>query len=235
MRALVLFSAKNTPGKHDATGCFEPEAKRFARIHGLSPACVRGLDLVGIPYPHRKRLTAQLIHDAGSLAPLDALAFFGHGWANGIQFGYRRHEIPDLCALISNSATRDVILILYACLTAENDTPDHLIDSVGPGTDGGFADLLRDELVRSGATRGHCRVDAHKTRGHATYNPFFVRFEGRDDVVKGSVGGEWIVSPASPDWPRWVAALHDSASTLRYRFPFMTREQIAAELRGVPT
>lgn len=234
MRALVIYSSVNSPNLNDAIGAFVPESRFFAKTHALDASLIRGFDLVNTTYSQRKRAVGQAILDAGSVYRLDSVIFFCHGWSTGLQAGWRRHELIDLVSLLSRSCSSTVKIALYACLTAENDTPDHLIQSVGPGTDGGFADILRDELVRANLTR--CQVDAHKTRGHATWNPFLVRFSGVDVVDRstGGIGGKWLITPQSELWSRWVDKLNDRAAIglLRYRFPYMTADQIVAELRG---
>jgi len=236
MNTLVLYSAKNTPGKSDATGAFEPEAKAFARTHDVPKDRVVGMPLVGMPKAVRMRRTLEAIHAANRNEPLDCLALFGHGWPDGIQFGFNRDDIPEFAGRLAVSCSQDLRVVLYACLAAENDVRDRNHKDVGPGTDGGFADLLRDELVRWGVKR--CQVDAHKFAGHTSMQPFVVRFLGSmvEDLNKGGVGGAWLVAPGSEYWKAWVKKLRGKARKghLRYRFPFMSELQIKAELAGLP-
>jgi len=155
---------------------------------------------------------------------------FGHGWPDGIQFGFRRSDLYELAARLAVSCAEDVRVILYACLAAENDVRDRDHANVGPGTDGGFADLLRDDLASWGKNR--CQVDAHKTAGHAAWNPYVVRFRGE----AGTMGGYWLVAPGSELWPKWIKKMRGRAvkNHLRYRFPLMSELQIKAELAGLP-
>jgi hypothetical protein len=238
MNTLVLYSAKNTPGKSDATGAFIPEAKAFirTRIESGDDVTSMNMALVGLPRWRRKKLTDEAIYSFVRNRTLDCLALFGHGWPDGIQFGFRRSDIGELVARLAMNCSQDLRVVLYACLAAENDVRDRDHKNVGPGTDGGFADLLRDELVRWGVY--NCVIDAHKTAGHASWNPYVVRFRGDavEDLNKGGVGGAWLVAPGSEYWKAWVKKLRGKARKghLRYRFPFMSELQIKAELAGLP-
>jgi len=231
---LVLYSNKNSRGKHDATGAFIPEAKKFAKLHAVPKENVIGMKLVGVPKWKRKERTLNIIHNAGTYRDLDAIACFGHGWPNGIQFGLTRPDISTLCALLKRKAAKDLKIVLYACLAAENDVRDSKRVELGPATDGGFADELRDQMVRECIKYGW--VDGHKTAGHTSWNPYLVRF--RCDAVMselcGAVGGAWLVQPGSEYWSKWISKLKVNAAGMRYRFPFMSELQIKAELAGLP-
>lgn len=230
---LVLYSSKNTKGRKDATGAFIPEAKRFAKAHGVPKDQVVGIDCIGRSYAKRREQAFQIIHDTGAEAPLDCLACFCHGWPDGIQFGITREHVVNFAALLGRKMNPNAVVVLYACLTAENDERDLMHGQVGPGTDGGFADLLRDELVWYDVDRGW--VDAHKTAGHVTWNPFVVRFTGKQVKfpIFGAEGGAWIVQPGSASWKNWIAALRSSRiDGLRYHFPFMSEAEIIKSLDG---
>jgi hypothetical protein len=231
---LVLYSNKNSRGKHDATGAFIPEAKKFAKLHSVPKENVIGMTLVGVKKSVRMERTLNAIHDAGIQRPLDCIAFFGHGWPNGIQFGLTRPDIPTLCALLKRKSSKNLIVVLYACLAAENDVRDKKITELGPATDGGFADELRDQMVRECITQGW--VDGHKTAGHTSWNPYLVRFlcSSVKSELYGAVGGAWLVEPGSDYWSKWVNRLSINTKGFRYRFPFMTEFQVKAELAGLP-
>ena len=145
---LVLYSNKNSKGKKDATGAFIPEAQKFAELQGVPKEKLVGMPLVGVSRKARFKRTLETIYVAGREAPLDMIAFFGHGWPSGIQFGVRKKDIPTLVNTINGS--NEFRVCLYACLTAENEKRDRDHESVGPGTDGGFADVLRDALSEKG-------------------------------------------------------------------------------------
>jgi len=229
---LVIYSNTNTGKKHDASGAFIPEAQAFQAAHNI-PDC----NMVGIKCPRIKKSTRrkqvyEAIERVSQDYPLDAIAFFGHGWPDGIQFGINREHIPELVSHMDGCCTQEVKVTLYACLAAENDVRDKQIKKLGVATDGGFCDVLRDEMVRQGFTAGH--VDGHKTSGHTLVNPYWVRFlcENVDDPEFGAVGGAWLVAPRSILWKPWVNALRDRDKGLGYRFPFMDELDIKAELMG---
>jgi hypothetical protein len=249
MHCIAFVTDRNTSGKHDATGAFIPAAHAWAEVHG---GRVVPVQCVG------KTPLARRNHVIATLRALDSIlghvAFFGHGWPDGIQFGFYRWNSDTLAAAISDRVnTQDgVSVALYTCLTAENDVvdADARPERAGVATDGGFADVLRDNLVRCGVTSGH--VDAHKTAGHAAFNPNVIRFEcynpsvdsfgvalstvNTGEIVESDmrgIGGQWIVAPGSALWHAWVMALGpQSTSTMRYRFPMMTVAEIEAELRA---
>lgn len=227
---LVFYSSTNAKGKHDATGAFIPEAKAFKKLHNIPDENFIGVKCVGVPTVRRRRIVLDTIHDRGSEQLLDAVAFFGHGWPRGIQFGFNRDHVDELAALLERKASNDVRIVLYACLAAENDKRDSKVEGVGPATNGGFADELRDAMVLAGISEG--LVDAHKTAGHTTWNPYVVRFlcKNVDAPDYGGVGGAWLVAPRSEHWRDWIRALRNKSGGLRYRFPFMSQFEILAEL-----
>lgn len=227
---LAIYSNTNSHGKSDASGAFIPEAKAFAELHGLQPANLVGLRLPHVAKTKRRQQTLDAIAEAARNQPLTAIGLFGHGWPDGIQFGFNRKHIPELAECIADNSYGDVKVTLFACLAAENDVRDKNVNNLGPATDGGFADLLRDEMVRQGLTRGW--VDGHKTAGHTSWNPYLVRFlcEDVDDPEMGATGGAWLVAPRSQLWRKWVNRLRDKKSGLRYRFPFMTEMEVKSEL-----
>ncbi|MCP4642601.1 MAG: hypothetical protein GY851_19305 [bacterium] len=227
---LVLYSDTNVAGKHDASGAFAPEAEAFAKFHGVYRGNVIGMCL---PRVRRSTRRARVYHALSEARNLRTVVFFGHGWPDGIQFGFLREDIPDLVDHLRVSCAPDVRVVLYACLAAENDKRDNHRGEPGPATDGGFCDLLRDEMVRQGLDGGW--VDGHKTAGHTSFNPYLVRFyaEDVDDPEFGAVGGSWIVQPRSRLWRAWVNALRNKKVGLRYQFPVMEGHAIRRILRGV--
>lgn len=227
---LVFYSNTNVQGRKDATGAFIPEAREFRKCHGIPKENFIGIKCPKVKLPIRREQVFSKIEEIGSQRPINSIAFFGHGWPQGIQFGIRRGEIPKLVELLAEYATNDVRLVLYACLAAENDVRDKEIGKLGPATDGGFADELRDNMVRAGISNGI--VDAHKTAGHTSWNPYVVRFLCSDVVTPeyGGTGGAWLVEPRSESWRSWVKALKDKKRGLRYRFPYMSQYEILSEL-----
>jgi len=227
-KILVFYSSTNAKGRHDATGAFIPEAKKFQREHSIPLKNMIPVECVGIRKGVRR---TRVLEELSQRESLQAIAFFGHGWPKGIQFGFGKQHIQSLSKALAESCVSSVKIILYACLAAENDIRDGEIGAPGPATDGGFADELRDQMVREGLRTGH--VDAHKTAGHTSWNPYVVRFKC-DNVMSdtyGAVGGAWLVEPSSESWKSWVKALR-SKNGLRYRFPFMSELEIKSELSG---
>lgn len=231
---LVIYSNTNSRGKSDATGAFIPEMKAFAKIHDVPKENVVGIRCPRVNKAKRRRQVYAAITKATRFGQLDAIAFFGHGWPQGIQFGFNRSHIPDLVWCMKDCCLPGVKVILFACLAAENDVKDKKVTGLGPVTDGGFCDLLRDEMVRQEINRGW--VDGHKTAGHTSWNPFLVRFlcEDVDDPEFGAVGGAWLVAPRSELWKKWIKALKNQKTGMRYRFPFMSEMAIKLELAGYP-
>lgn len=206
MSILAFAPMHNTPGKRDATGAFQPEARAFVKLHG---GIIALIDNHARPLVQRRQ-----VHAAISEVGPSVVAFFCHGWRTGIQFGIGMAHLDALAAAISGASYGPTIA-LYCCSTGSGP---------GIGGDGGFADWFRDALCRAGAD--FCQIDAHTTAGHCTRNPNVRRFEGMGSPT-GGVGGYYIVAPKSALWSRWRAAL---AGDLRLRFPMMSVGEIHREL-----
>jgi hypothetical protein len=231
-RDMLLFvSSVDTKGRKDASGAFVPEARGFAKENGIPESNIVMVDCVKKKASVRADVVRmELLRRKG--AGLRAIAFFGHGWPSGIQFGYNLKNCDSLASLISGCSLADVKIGLFACLAAENSVRDVERKKIGPATDGGFADRLRDSLVRNGIEKGW--VDAHKTAGHTTWNPYVVRFLCEDvvDPEYGAVGGGWIVEPGSKYWKEWVAALRNNFDGLRWGYLFEEELHIKQRLDG---
>lgn len=228
MKALILYPQHNTPGDKDATGAFQPEGRKYAaRLRELHPGAVtveRAFDNhLGLAQ-RRKQVEGFIEHGPGNggVGHWDVVAFFCHGLRNSIQTGHTKQTVERLADSLSYRAQGVLRVPLYACSAASGlDVPG------GPGGDGGFADTLRDALNRRGY-RGS--VDAHKTGGHTTWNPFVRRF-WLDGSGQNLLGGDWLVAPGSPLWKSWVRKLgKGSKDTLRYDFPLLDIAEIAARV-----
>lgn len=223
---LCITPSANTPGKSDATGAFIPEARAYAAHHGYDPqAVVRSFDprlnLAG------RRAAVNAILRAVRV-PVHTLAIFCHGYRRGLQTGHQLEHVNELAAMLQVNAKPDAWVLLYACETGRDSDEDTQDDRLpGPGGDGGFADALRDACERKGLG---ISVMGHTTAGHCTQNPNARRFA----PSTGGKGGEWYVHTSEPLFRPWARALRDQKSTLRYRFPQMTREAIVAELVPPP-
>lgn len=231
MNSLVFYSSKNSDGKTDASGAFVPEAKSFAKRHNIPVCDVIGVDCTKRNSPGKRREV--VMDEIAKRSNLDLLAFFGHGWPDGIQFGLKRIHVQYLVKVIGMHSNPGLKVGLFACLTAENDVREADHRNVGPGTDNGFADCFRDEMVRCGMSGGW--VDAHKTAGHTNWNPYVVRFMCEDvkDPQYGAEGGSWLVSPGSLYWKRWCRALKNKATFFRYDFMLMDELEIMEALAGM--
>lgn len=170
----------------------------------------------------------------------EAIAFFCHGLRDLLQTGhakdtkrrpaYRRVEsFAETLARVSSNAPS---IALYACDAARDDDSDSKDDTEGgPGGDGGFADELRDAMLRVRSFFGGW-IDAHATPGHTTLNPFVRRFDLvalPHERVTGRVGGDWIVDPDDRErWRSWRRALGTTKikGAMRLAFPTLTRSEI---------
>lgn len=218
MRALVFAPAQNTPGKHDATGAFQPEAQAFC-AQVSSPGGVHLFDNTA-PLAARKKQCAGWLASTPELA--EVVAFFCHGWKDGFQAGWRTQDTASLADSLKAACVSGPRILLYACDTgrdADGDQADDL--EPGPGGEGGFADSLRMACVKIGMRP---TIIAHARAGHCTRNPW-VRVFRPDEAG----GGAWAVEPHSELWPRWQRAL---TGTLRFRFPFLTPAELDSELRS---
>ncbi len=221
MHLLCLVPDANSPGKKDVTGAFHPEAVAFCRHHGVNPAkAIARFPTKGTLAARRAVTTRTLAASAG----LDVVAFFCHGWANGIQAGFQLASVRALASLCSAALVVDGHVLLYACDAGRDNDADQADDlEEGPGGDGGFADELRDGCETFGR---RVTVVAHAATGHCCMNPHVRMFEPE----RMGRGGRWVITPGTRLWPRWVRAMRDPDGTLRYRFWGMSFEEIAEEL-----
>lgn len=118
---------------------------------------------------------------------VEAIGFFCHGWATGIQAGIKNPHIDELAEALKRFPDLHTIC-LYCC-------------SCAAGTRNGersFAAKLRDT---TGLRDLHLTVWAHATKGHTTRNPDVIVFE------ESYNGGYYPVPRGSSRWPAWVKAL----------------------------
>ncbi len=215
MRGLIFIPDRDTDGKRDYSAVFRPEAEKFGALHGES--AIVEIDISRKPIFRRSDVLRELEGHRGQ--GLDYVAFFCHGWSRGIQAGHDLGNVAELASAILSATSARVVVPLYCCSTAGSP----LTGAVGG--DGGFADKLRDTLAKAGAT--DCRVYGHDRAGHATRLPYVRVFSGALHN-----GGEWVTDPKSPRWRKWVTRLR--GSNLRFRFPFLSRQEIEAELDSIP-
>lgn len=227
---LIFVPTHNAEGKKDVTGAFLPEAKAFGEL-AKRASIVQFDNSKGLPMRRAQVLKAikeryaAVLDAKGSSGPsFSSVAFFCHGWMDGIQAGFQRRHAPELAeAIIGLCGTARLTIPLFCCSTGEDPQADPLT-AVGTGDDS-FADKLRDAMCVGGAS--HCRTVGHTTVAHATKNPMVLFMDGMGSMV-GGVGGYPPVSPKSPLWIKWKKALQ--STDLRFRMPYMSVAEIHAEL-----
>lgn len=213
-RALCLAPAFNTPNRKDASGAFQPEARAFVASQQL--AATIALFDSNRALADRRYECARII---ARQTDLDVIALFCHGWRDGVQAGWRIPNAGHLADLLVLASRPTSTVILYACDAARDQDADRKDDTQpGPGGTGGFADVL-DERMRARGWQG--RLFAHSTPGHTTTNPY-VRCWAPGER------GQWVIEPSSADWRPWRAALQGD---LRFRFPFLTRDEVRSVLQ----
>ncbi len=215
---IVFCPSHNRPGVNpdterpwvDATGAFQPEARAFAKLHGIDHV---------VQFDSRKPPEERGIDVAAALRTYpdaEVVAIFCHGGKTSLQVGLSAYSLAAELARFRSLHT----VILYACDTgrdADKDRADDLLP--GPGGDGGYADTLRDELA---VTFGRAvTVYAHAKDGHCSWNPYWRRFSPATQS-----GGEWVIPPPTkadraaqgPAWRAWRKLLRE-APGFRFRFP----------------
>ena len=168
---------------------------------------------------------------------LNTLAFFCHGWSNGIQAGVTIKTLPKFLDALEKSFQIDTGLQvnLYCCSTGDDPednskqaagTPNQNKEAFNVG-DNSFADAFRDQLCARNYRE--CKVVAHTTVGHATQNPYAVFFEGAGSPV-GGTGGQMPVTPKNGKlWKTWKRLLRGK-TTFRFDYPFMSIADIHGHL-----
>jgi len=209
--------ADGTPD-NDFTGAFEPEAKRYLKYWRG-----RGDEVTSLTFDLSKRGPARVESVLKAIelnAPVDRVAFFCHGWKTGLQPGLTLSNLGPFARRLAAASTSELKVALYACSTGSSNGPP------GDGGDGGFADTLRDALCRAG--REHVTVFAHTSAGHTTRNEYIRMFAGKGDPL-GGYGGDDVVARKTAMFLKLDARLNDG-SDFRWRLPYMTPDEIRAEL-----
>lgn len=224
LTALLFAPAGNSHGKKDATGAFHPEAVNFARYlegRGVTSRDLR-FDQSQDLWKRRRVVDAVLVDSAGQA--VEAVAWFCHGWRDGLQSGHVLGTIPTLAKRLAGCLGPGAPVILYACDTARDS--DGVRDDdrkTGPGGAGGFASELFMALHDLG--RSDVRVYAHATEGHTTRNPWLRVWRTDADLHSG----DWVIDPDSDLWRAWAKALQ-GPGPLRFAFPWLSPADLAARL-----
>lgn len=183
MNGIVFAAQHNSPPRHphDATGAFQPGARTFAHLNGLSPP---------ILFDNSNHAKARAtIRDTILKAPglLDVVAYFGHGLHDSLpSAGISMPTIGEFAGAILCKAARAMCVVLYAC---------------SAGAPNGFASRLADLLPGTGAI-----VYGHDRSGHAYMNPYVTRFRGGGYVIAPNdrLFGRWRRALATSDlWARF--------------------------------
>lgn len=223
---LVFYSCRNSRNKHDATGAFIPEAKAFQKYHGIPDNNMFAIDCVRQKKNARFNKVLELLFAFGTRQKISSLIWFGHGWPNGIQFGFTRKDIPFLVQVLSGVNGEmnrlcefDLNIVFYCCSMADNDNRNNKGVKIGIATDGGFCDVLRDNMEKREFTG---QVIGHLTKGHTDMNPNTIIFYANKNI-NDNCGGSWLVEPGSLFWKDWKRGMK---TNLRFAFPFMTELEI---------
>lgn len=217
---MIAFAPRyNTKGRKDATGAFQPEARRFLEHHKQAPDRLYIIDNSAPKSAMRRQVLDVLTSYHGTC--IECVAFFCHGYKTGMQFGFTKSDLDELASELALLGREDLSVPLYACDTARDADKDRLDDLEEFGGDGGFADELRDALCRAGVR--YCCVDAHTTAGHTSRNPHVRRFEGMGSPL-GGTGGYYIVPRKNRKaWTAWRKLLK---TDFRYDYPLLTTSHI---------
>lgn len=231
MSVLVIYSSKDEPGKKDATGAFIPEAFKFASLHGVPKNDMCGVECPRVKKQHRAEKVLEFLYSSIARRDdreVDLIAWFCHGWSTGIQVGFGKDNIEEELIEGFKGASPELKHVFYACSTASTSKESRSLNA--PGTNGGFADTLRDYMVKNGFKEGW--IDAHLTPGHTTQNPNLFRFyvDNAFDDTWDLNGGDWIISPKTPLWLRWKHMIRHT--DFRYYFPMRTQTSIINDVNA---
>jgi hypothetical protein len=211
LTTAVLYMHGTTPDYAE----FKRESDKFCEYHHVPASNVFAV-MAAQDNESRRSTTIDAIRKVRNC---DRLVYFGHGWKTGCQLGWNINNCWELVQKFSeiwhNGDGRldpcriPITVVLYACSTAEGKTD--LDDSVG--TQGGFADRLRD-CLRARGIRGE--VIAHRTAGHTGWNPYLVRLSTEGPT-------HWFVKPFQPEWKKWIKRLK---TQFRFQVPFLEKETV---------
>lgn len=212
LTTAVLYMSGDSPDLKE----FERESAKFCEFHKVPASNVFAV-IAAQDNESRRSTTIDALRKVRNC---DRLVYFGHGWKTGIQLGWNINNCWELVQKFNevwhNGDGRlepsriPLTVCLYACSTADG-TKD--LDDV-VGTQGGFADRLRDCLKSRGISG---RIVAHRTAGHTGWNPY---------LVKASTDGltYWLTKPFSPLWKKWIARLK---TEFRFQVPFLEEKDVA--------
>lgn len=212
-RSFVFYPAYNSPPDehnphgNDATGAFQPGAEMYRRLYeGMGKTVVMcKFDNHKGANPREQILNAMNL-GAGD-GWFDAIVYFGHGTKDYmVTAGFGPETVADFNNAVWANGQYDVKVVLYAC---------------GCAADNGIASWISDSMV-PWANTGY-RVYGHKVLGHAFMNPIVRHYP--------NIGtGNGAITCPEGKASAWIRAFNNPKSTLWARFPFMTQDEVAAEL-----
>lgn len=138
---------------------------------------------------------------------LDVIAYFGHGDRNKI--GSAEIGVKDLQRLfeaIKTAAAPGCQVIFYACQL---------------GGLNGFCQKLAEMLG------GTVTFWGHSCSGHGNTNPYVTRHPAAPGTTSN-----FLIDPADPLFQDWYRLIK-SQSNIWARFPFMTKERVVNEIKGM--
>jgi hypothetical protein len=203
---------------YDATGAFLPYMEEFRKLYSATGTVTTLTFNNHASAKNELKAIADEISHALNVAQnrLDAVVYFGHGWPTGmVSADIYTQNIPDFAQLIRANCARGVTIVLYACLCGQ-------VNAKG----GCFASRLANELSDIDAV-----VFAHDNAGHTATNPNVYRYSGNKPGVPVAPAGMFhsfdvLLKAESIDKkPKGNTAFWA-------RMPFMTDDEIAAEVKG---
>lgn len=225
-KVLCFVPLHNAPNKHDVTGAFLPEAKKFVSLAAGGSEIVRFDNTLKFA-SRRNAVGKEIIKRHGK--NFTSVAFFCHGWANGVQAGFTRRTAGKLGTLICDlvfagrcvDSRGTVVVPLYCCSTGQ-DAEDRESEAAGTGATSFAHELATALSEKLPASYAPSRVVAHTTKGHTTRNPNVAIFDG-----EGRSG--YLLQPDTSGkelkrWQRsWRKSLRGevaSLADLRFQFPY---------------
>lgn len=209
-----IFGPKNN-SKHgndpnDATGAFHVGMRIWNQLYGGSNGTVIShyfLNGEGLGPAKVQQGILDAMRQGSGGQYYDAICYFGHGTKNGLESaGWYGDKISSLTDAIDELGAVDVKVLLYACSCA---------------APSGIANKMANNLQvwwQSGT-----EVHGHVSPGHTFANPQYRRYP--------NAGGEVGFTVAPPKKVgAWIKAISNQKNTLWARYPFMTPEEIEAEL-----
>jgi len=206
MRGLVLAQSVNKAGINPETGIGYKDATGVFVPGAKYFAKLWGLDKpVLLDDVDDKNKMIKAIQKS---VMLDVIAYFGHGDRNRIaSANIGVSDLGTLAEAIKTAAAPGCQVIFYGCQL---------------GGRGGYCEKLAGMLGTTITFWGH------SSTGHGNTNPDVTRYPYAPDT------SPFLIDPADPLFPHW-RSLIKSQSDIWARFPFMDKEDILSEVRGVRT